>query len=60
MALEAVLVLVFVLLPGVVADGVYRFLTWRPEPSDQGVLVRATAISFIAWPPSRTCPGLRS
>ena len=48
MALEAVLVLVFVLLPGMVADGVYRFLTWRPEPTDQGVLVRATAISFGA------------
>lgn len=48
MALEAVLVLVFVLLPGVVADGVYRFLTWRPDPSDQGALVRATAISFSA------------
>ncbi|MBI2073416.1 MAG: hypothetical protein HYT81_10380 [Gemmatimonadetes bacterium] len=48
MALEAVLVLVFVLLPGVVADAAYRFLTWRPEPTDQGVLVRATAISFAA------------
>ena len=46
MALEAVLVLVFLLLPGVVADGVYRFLTWRPDPTDQGLLVRATAISF--------------
>jgi hypothetical protein len=48
MALEAVLVLVFLLLPGIVADAAYRFVTWRPDPSDQGTFVRATAISFAA------------
>lgn len=48
MALEAVLVLVFLLSPGVVADAAYRFLAWRPDPSDQSLLVRATVISAVS------------
>jgi hypothetical protein len=45
MGVESILVLLLVLTPGLLADGLYRFLLWRPDPHEQTRLTRAILFS---------------
>lgn len=47
MGLEAVLVFFLVLTPGVIADAVYRFVLWRPDPEEHLRLTRALLFSVV-------------
>jgi hypothetical protein len=43
--LEALLILFFFVLPGLMADTVFRFLLWRPEPKEGATVARAILFS---------------
>jgi hypothetical protein len=45
MGLDAILVLFFFLLPGMIADACFRFLLWRPETKGESRAVRAAVFS---------------
>ena len=45
MGIEAVLVLLLLVTPGLVADGAYRFVLWRPAPDDSIRFTRALVLS---------------
>lgn len=47
MGIEAVVVLLLLLLPGILGDRLYRFLLWRREPSGESKIVRSVVFSAL-------------
>lgn len=45
MGIEALVVLLLIVSPGFLADSLYRFLLWRPDPSEQIRISRGIALS---------------
>jgi hypothetical protein len=48
MAIEALLVLLLLVSPGLIADGLYRFLLWRHDPGESARLVRSLLFSSVS------------
>lgn len=47
MGVEAILVLLLVITPGLIADWAYRFLLWRPDPDETGRSTRGLIMSAL-------------
>lgn len=47
MGFEAVLLFFLVLSPGLIADAIYRFVLWRPDPEEHLRLTRALLLSVV-------------